>query len=163
MRQKTENKPLQHLTVKAILLNCETLSTMFCPRLSEIVFISFLFLTRPKPLGIYIFDKFQYVESLFHSQYSMATVFRQTTKFYIFQKALFLTLVSRANMIAEAVLVETGDYLLKVFTFFYQKLIIFGVPMHFQSSTKHKENFQSILEKTFRDFFRFCILFLHHK
>ena len=78
---------------------------------------------------------------------------KERPKYYIFQKALFCTLASITKLGLNAVPVAAEQYLRRDFTFFFQKLIIFRVSMHFKRSKDEKKNFQTILVKIFVDFF----------
>ena len=98
---------------------------------------TFLFLTRSRPLGIYIFVISILEKPLLPLKLILkATKFWQVTKFDIFQKVLVFSLDSSTNLLPEAVQEEAGQYLLGFFTFSYQTLIIFGAAMHFQKSNK---------------------------
>ena len=58
---------------------------------------------------------------------------------------------------------QQGSAYEKILLFFYQRLISFEVSNHFQRNKNENENFQTILEKTFVDFFTFQQISLHHK
>ena len=50
---------------------------------------------------------------------------------------------------------QEGQYLRETLHFSTKKQIIFGVSIHIQKSKNKKENFQTILDKTFVGFFTF--------
>ena len=114
---------------KPILLNFVNLSPTFCPRLSE---ETFSFQLSPDSLILYFLNilVFEKPQSLFKLIFK-ATQLQKITEYDIFQKILFCTLASNMNLGLNTVPVVAGQYLWRDINFFYQKMIIFRVSMHF--------------------------------
>ena len=70
--------------------------------------------------------------------------FQQILKFGIFLKAQFLNLASSTDSVLKVFHIEERQHLIRVFTFLYQNLLRFGLPIDFQDDKKQKKNFQTI-------------------
>ena len=133
--RKSKTSLLKLFKEKTILVNFGNLSAMLCPILSKKIL--FYFQLNPHPLEFTFSANFSILETSFSVKIDIQSnwVLTNTWNWHISKNTSF-HFSFKYTFGTRTCLSLAGLYLLKVFKFFYQKLIIFVFPMHFQRSKR---------------------------